>query len=68
MWLFILTNLNPLHPGMLCAKCYWNWSNGSGEEEENMKIYEDNEYKDDDGQIVIRKAHLILLLRWAKKH
>ena len=30
---FIWTNLNPLHPRMLCAKFVWNWPNGSGEED-----------------------------------
>ena len=25
--LFIWTNLNPLHPGILCAKFRWNWPN-----------------------------------------
>ena len=29
---FIWTNLNPLHPRMLCAKFGWNWLSGSGEE------------------------------------
>ena len=30
---FICTNLNPLHPRMLCAMFGWNWLSGSGEEE-----------------------------------
>ena len=34
---FIWTNLNPLHPMMLCAKFGWNWPSGSGEEDENVK-------------------------------
>ena len=36
---FIWTNLNPLHPRMLCAKFGWNWlsGHGSGEEDEYMK-------------------------------
>ena len=29
---FIWTNLNPLHPRMLCIKFGWNWPSGSGEE------------------------------------
>ena len=33
----IWTNLNPLHPRMLCAKFGWNWPSGSGEEDENVK-------------------------------
>ena len=32
MWSFRWTNLNPLHPRMLCAKFGWNWPNGSGED------------------------------------
>ena len=28
-WFFIWTNLNPLHPGMHCAKYGWNWRSGS---------------------------------------
>ena len=31
-WPFIWTNLNPLHPRMLCAKFGWNWLSGSGED------------------------------------
>ena len=31
--LFIWTNLNPLHPRMLCAKFFWNWPSGSGEKD-----------------------------------
>ena len=31
--LFLWTNLNPLHPGMLFAKFAWNWPSGSVEEE-----------------------------------
>ena len=30
---FIWTNLNPLHPRMLCAKFGWNWPSGSVEED-----------------------------------
>ena len=30
---FIWTNLNPLHPRMLCAKFGWKWLSGSGEED-----------------------------------
>ena len=30
---FIWTNLNPLHPRMLCAKFGWNWLSGSEEED-----------------------------------
>ena len=34
---FICTNLNPLHPRMLCVKFGWNWLSASGEEDENVK-------------------------------
>ena len=38
MWSFIWTNMNPLHPKMLCKKLGWNWPSGSWEEEEeNVK-------------------------------
>ena len=30
---FIWTNLNPIHPRILCAKFGWNWLSGSGEED-----------------------------------
>ena len=33
VWPFISKNLNPLHPGILCAKFGWNWLSGSGEED-----------------------------------
>ena len=32
-WFFIWTNLNPLHPRMLCAKFGWNKTNGSGKQD-----------------------------------
>ena len=32
-WFFIWTNLNPLHPRMLCAKFCWNWHSRSVEED-----------------------------------
>ena len=32
-WFFIGTNLNPLHPRMLCDKFGWKWLSGSGEED-----------------------------------
>ena len=117
-WFFIWTNLNPLHPRMLCAKFGWNWLSGSGEEdifnlvngfsqfhnylplEKGGALYlnklESPSPKDalcqvwlklahwfwrrswkcekfrttttttDNGQILIRKAHMSLRLRWAK--
>ena len=36
-WSFIWTNLNPLHPRMICTKFDWIWPSGSGEEDENVK-------------------------------
>ena len=35
---FIWTNLNPLHPRMLCAKFGWNWPSGF-EEDENVRSF-----------------------------
>ena len=32
-WPFIWTNLNSLHPRMLCSKFGWNWPGGSGEDQ-----------------------------------
>ena len=52
------TNLNPLHPGILCAKFGSNWPSGSGEKDENLKSLQT-----DDGRRVIRKAHLRFQLR-----
>ena len=55
---------------MVCTKLGKNWSSGSGEEEENVKSFNNDDADDDndnDGQIVIRKAHLSLPLRKAKK-
>jgi hypothetical protein len=31
--------LNPFYPRMICAKSGYNWSSGSGEEVENVKVY-----------------------------
>ena len=56
---FIWTNLNPHHPGILCAKFGWNWPSGSWEEDENVNnLQADGHRQTDDGQQVIRKAHL----------
>ena len=58
-WLFIWTNLNPLHPRMLCAKFGWNWLSGSEEEVENRKcLQKDRQMMDD------RRSEK---LTWAKK-
>ena len=47
---FIWTNLNPLHPRMLCAKFGWNWPSGSEEEDENVKVYDNANDDDNDWQ------------------
>jgi hypothetical protein len=39
---------------MICTKSGKNWSSGSGEEVENVKVYRQT----DGGQGAIRKAHL----------
>ena len=68
-WPFIWTNLNPLHPRMLCAKFGWNWPSGSGEEDEHVKSLQTDRQTDgqtDAGRQVIRKAHLSFQLTWAK--
>ena len=46
---------------MLCAKFGWNFPSGSWEEDENMKSLQ-TDRQTDDGQQVIRKAHLSLQL------
>ena len=51
---------------MLCAKFGWNWPSGSWEGDENVKSLQ-TDGRIDDGQKVIRKAHLSFQLRWAKK-
>ena len=53
---FIWTNLNPLHPRMLCAKFGWNWLDGSWEQHKNVKSFQNDRWKDDRQQ-AIRKAH-----------
>ena len=67
-WPFIWTNLNPLDPRMLCAKFCLNWPSGSWEEEnvKSLTTTTTTATKIDNWQILIRKAHLILQLRWAK--
>ena len=65
---FIWTNLNPLYPRKLCAKFGWNWSSSSGEECEKCTIMPMTTTTTtmNNKQILIRKAHLSLQLRWAK--
>ena len=62
---FIWTNLNPIHPRMLCLKCGRNWPSGSGEDNENVKNYRQwqttDKFRSGDTQLSLR-------LRWAKKH
>ena len=53
---FIWTNLNPLHPRMLCAMFDWNWR---GWKCEKFTTTMDN------GQILIRKVYFSLWLSWA---
>ena len=36
-WHFTWRQLNPLHPGILCAMIGWNCHSGSEEEDENVK-------------------------------
>ena len=70
-WPFIWKKtLNPLHPRMLCAKFGSNRPSGSGEEDLNVKSLRTDARTDRriDGQTDdMRKAHLSLRLRWAKK-
>lgn len=63
---FILTDLNPFHLIMRCAKLSSNWLSGSGEEVQQCK--KKNTDRRTDGQIarqthtgqrVIRKAYLV---------
>ena len=62
-----LKNLNPLHPRMLCAKTQWFWRRRWNCEKFATMPTTTMTTKDN-GQILIRKAHLSLWLRWAKIH
>ena len=62
---------------MLCATCKfcWNLLSGSGEEDKMLKMFTTTTRTTvtmttttDNGQILIRKAHLCLRLRWTYKH
>lgn len=69
---FIWTNLNSFHPVVLYVKLSWNRPSGSWKEDENMKFTTTTTptttpTTTDNGQILIRKAHLSILLRWTKK-
>ena len=46
-WPYIWTNLNPVQPGILCAKFGWNWPSGCGEEDENVKSLQTDRQTDD---------------------
>jgi hypothetical protein len=64
-FIWIICNLLLLR--MICANCGQNWSSGSGEEVENVKVYRQMDRQKDDGQRAIRIAHLSFQLRWANK-
>ena len=69
VWSFIWTDLNPLHPRKLWAMFGWNSLRCSGEEDEKLKKITTTTTMTttpttmDNGQILIRKAHLSLRLR-----
>ena len=58
-WPVIWTNLNPLHPRMLCAKFGWNWPGGSGEEVENVKSLQTDKRTDRQMTVNRRSEKLI---------
>ena len=58
-WPFIWTNWNHPLPRMLCAKFGWNWPRGSGEEDNDVKSYNNN-----NGQNYDQKSSLEL--KWVK--
>ena len=62
---FLWTNLNPIHPRMLCLKFGWNWPSGSGEDDENVKS--DRQWQTTD-KFRSGNTRLSLRLSWAKKH
>ena len=62
---FIWKSLNHLYPGIVFTKFGWNWFSGS-EEDENVKSLR-TDVQMEDGRQAIRKAHLSLWRRWAKK-
>jgi hypothetical protein len=61
MFPFILINLNPLSPRMICARSDQNWHSGSGEEIENVQVYREMDTFTDrwthGRQQAIRKTH-----------
>ena len=62
---FIWTNLNPLHPRILCAKFGWNWPSGSGEEDENVKSFQTD--RQTDGRTDRRTDRQPTDDRWSEK-
>ena len=61
---FIWTNLNHLHPRMLCAKFGWNWPSVSGEEDENVQSLRRQQRQQRQRTTKIFWSEK---LRWAKK-
>ena len=59
-------NLNPLHSRMHCAKFGWNWWFWRRRWKCEKFTTTTPTMKTDNRQILIRKAHLSLRLRWAK--
>ena len=39
----------------LYTKIYWNWPSGSWDEEENVKVYDDEEYSDNNEKKIFSK-------------
>ena len=66
---FIWTNLNSLHPRMLCATFNWNWLCGSGEEDENVKSLQTDRQTEGRRTKENRRPQMptSYQLRWAKK-
>ena len=50
---FIWINLNSLHPRMLFVKFGWNWSSGSGEDENVKSLQTDRQMYDRRSQIML---------------
>ena len=63
---FNWTNLNPLHPRMLCAKFGWDWPSGSEEKKWKYGKFTTTPTTRTTTDKFIRIAHLSLWLRWGK--
>ena len=71
---FIWTNLNPLHPRMLCAKFGWKWPSGSEEDDFKMssmlrcllfeKKLESPSIKDVLCQVLLKLAQWLWRRKW----